>query len=236
MESTPKLPPHNPLAPCLKCGHTDVRTRYSDGVSPYSSVAGCGDRSCSMIRGGEHLHRQCSRCHYGWLESTLGSGGALPGLVGHKTHITRTPEADHLTLVNELGTFSLRLTPGELLLREWLSGDTADVRYSAVLDRQARSDSAKVVPLVDRPDYLEGYLDAFEEVRACTTLEVHVFSSSYGSLQIEQRLLDEGAKQAEVTEALFFALIGAMGQTIEFLEKSIVHTRGKLAAAREAGA
>ena len=55
-----KLPPFNSEARCEKCGSDDINTYYCKGS--------IWDWECDAERTGQHLHRDCRRCHYGWLE------------------------------------------------------------------------------------------------------------------------------------------------------------------------
>lgn len=48
---------------CAKCGGDDINTYYCKG-----SVWAW---ECAAERRGQHLHRDCRRCHYGWLEAVV---------------------------------------------------------------------------------------------------------------------------------------------------------------------
>lgn len=47
---------------CPKCGATRASTRW---CGPRARTAGC------VQERGEHLHRDCARCAFGWLEDPL---------------------------------------------------------------------------------------------------------------------------------------------------------------------
>jgi len=57
--------PFDPEATCPKCGHDDVRLRFSSGLSPWTG--GCSSE-CPSAWSGEHLDRRCKRCGYKWTE------------------------------------------------------------------------------------------------------------------------------------------------------------------------
>lgn len=74
---TPKLPPHDPEAPCPKCGadaqripvefHTIAPDRF---FGRYALVE--NPKPCAGKYLGEHLCRTCGRCGYSWQERTVG--------------------------------------------------------------------------------------------------------------------------------------------------------------------
>ena len=59
----PFLRPYNPAAHCLKCGNAIIGTYHCEG--------GWMSGDCTKKTEGEHLHRECGRCQYGWLERCL---------------------------------------------------------------------------------------------------------------------------------------------------------------------
>lgn len=64
------LPPFNDTATCPKCGHTEVKTSYSNGTAlggPKSCSYSCSERGTRK----EHLERCCERCSYSWPEAPL---------------------------------------------------------------------------------------------------------------------------------------------------------------------
>ena len=55
---------YNSKSKCSKCGGKDVNTYYCKGSSfLYGAICHAEEK--------EHLHRNCQRCHYEWLEAVL---------------------------------------------------------------------------------------------------------------------------------------------------------------------
>jgi len=61
MTDKPALPPFDESTQCPKCGDCDIAICFCKG-SIWSW-------ECAFRQRGEHLHRQCRRCHYAWLEA-----------------------------------------------------------------------------------------------------------------------------------------------------------------------
>ena len=56
---------YDPKSKCPKCGEKKVNTWYCKGNSfAYGTICHVEEK--------EHLHRNCQRCHYEWLETALG--------------------------------------------------------------------------------------------------------------------------------------------------------------------
>lgn len=61
------LPAFSAESRCPKCGHDDIGTAYRR--SAYDCPYG---RKCGASMGeGEHLDRNCRRCHYQWAEAVI---------------------------------------------------------------------------------------------------------------------------------------------------------------------
>lgn len=55
---------YDPKSKCPKCGDKKVNTYYCRGDKyTYGTICGGEDT--------EHLHRNCQKCHYEWLEAVL---------------------------------------------------------------------------------------------------------------------------------------------------------------------
>lgn len=52
---------------CEKCGYDDIHTAYYDHQEGY--FCGWTLGRCQIM--GEHMHRQCRRCSYQWVENIL---------------------------------------------------------------------------------------------------------------------------------------------------------------------
>lgn len=55
---------YSPSTACPKCGNTSASTTWCPGRDLAGHVAGC-------VTVGEHIHRNCPRCSYVWLEKAL---------------------------------------------------------------------------------------------------------------------------------------------------------------------
>lgn len=66
------LPPYSPNATCPKCGHTEIRTIYTEADN-------CVEERCSICDQ-EHLLRSCDRCHYSWPEATIDPNNVMSGV------------------------------------------------------------------------------------------------------------------------------------------------------------
>jgi hypothetical protein len=75
--------PFDENAPCPKCGHGEIGVWYHATSRPAKKIAElkmwpkniprppATPRICDGTEVGEHLHRQCKRCHFEWLEDVL---------------------------------------------------------------------------------------------------------------------------------------------------------------------
>lgn len=63
--------PYNPDAACPRCGRTPVGTRSCDITMPSPGFWGPFHSPMWVDVVGGHLHRQCGRCDYEWIEMAL---------------------------------------------------------------------------------------------------------------------------------------------------------------------
>lgn len=64
---------YDPQAICFKCGQTPVGTRYCSYTTPGLSVWSEWHFPMWVYLEGGHLHRECGRCGYKWVERALGA-------------------------------------------------------------------------------------------------------------------------------------------------------------------
>ena len=63
------MKPFDPVAKCPKCGNDDIRATFRIK----NEFGRCGEsptKHCPSTMP-EHLHRECRRCHYEWVEAPL---------------------------------------------------------------------------------------------------------------------------------------------------------------------